>query len=457
MSIPVFTHPAFRGLFGVARRDITPPVGIYARSWGAAKHDAAASIHRPITLTAAIFQENKTSLPLALIAMDHGGFSMGNAGTILEKSVQSAGIAAGRFLIAFSHTHAGASINPGNADKPGGEHIAPYLQGIEKKLRDAVKEALGNLQPAILETAYGKCGLATNRDLFHPEEKRLLVGWNPGKPADDTLLVGRVSAEDGRCLATLVNYACHPTILAWENTSISPDFIGTMREVVERETDAPCLFIQGASGELAARHQYVGDTKTPDRAGYSLGHAAVGVLNGMLEPCRELHFEGALESGAPLAVWRSNPRRNAPTSLTARSTTIDLALKAELPREEEILRQMSECTDRVLTERLTRRLGLRRALGDGDTYSSSHHIWALGDILFISVPNEAYSELQTTLRAVAGKRPLFVVTLANGSLGYLSPKHSYQANSYASWQSPFAEGCFEKTLQILAAEIQKFA
>lgn len=439
----------------MARRDITPPVGIYARSWGAAEHDVASAIHRPLTLTAAVFQETPARLPVALIAMDLGGMWLGETLSILENAVRSAGIPEERFLLAFSHTHAGPSVDPANADKPGGGHIRPYLADIEQKLGEALGEARDNLQPAILEAACGRCGLATNRDLFHPEENRLLVGWNPEKPSDDTLVVGRVSAEDGRCLATLVNYACHPTILAWENTAISPDFIGAMREVVEKETGAPCLFLQGASGELAPRHQYVGDPQVADRAGYSLGHAVLGTLYGMLEPSRELDFEGALESGAPLAVWRANPRKSAPAAISAWITTVELALKEDLPKEAEIARQMSECADRVLVEQLARRLGLRQSLGDGADYSSRHRMWALGDVLFVSVPNETYSELQTTLRAAAGNRALFVVTFANGSLGYLSPKHSYQSGSYASRQSPFVEGCFEKTLQSLTAEIQK--
>ena len=31
--------------------DITPPIGIYHRMWGAAKHDRAASVHRPLNAT----------------------------------------------------------------------------------------------------------------------------------------------------------------------------------------------------------------------------------------------------------------------------------------------------------------------------------------------------------------------------------------------------------------------
>lgn len=67
---------------------------------------------------------------------------------------------------------------------------------------------------------------------------------------DDTVTVARVTTDDGTLLASIVNYACHPTTLAWDNTLISPDYIGAMREVVERDTGAPCLFLQGACGEL---------------------------------------------------------------------------------------------------------------------------------------------------------------------------------------------------------------
>src|SRR3954470_19803721 len=62
----------FTGLIGVAREDITPPIGIYARSWGAAKHDVAEGIHRPLTLTALTFQSSHEDAPLVLIAADLG-------------------------------------------------------------------------------------------------------------------------------------------------------------------------------------------------------------------------------------------------------------------------------------------------------------------------------------------------------------------------------------------------
>ena len=66
-----YTHCAF----GVARRDVTPPVGIYSRSWGAATHDVAEGVHRPLTATAAVFAPLEGDGPtLALVALDIGWF-----------------------------------------------------------------------------------------------------------------------------------------------------------------------------------------------------------------------------------------------------------------------------------------------------------------------------------------------------------------------------------------------
>ena len=72
-ELPPFQHGAFQGLIGVGRADMTPPVGIYARSWGAAKHDVAAGIHRPLVATALSLQAAKGEKPLVLLTIDLGG------------------------------------------------------------------------------------------------------------------------------------------------------------------------------------------------------------------------------------------------------------------------------------------------------------------------------------------------------------------------------------------------
>src|SRR3954454_7292102 len=43
-------------LFGLARRDITPPVGIYGRWWPRATWDRVTGVHRPLTATAVVIR-----------------------------------------------------------------------------------------------------------------------------------------------------------------------------------------------------------------------------------------------------------------------------------------------------------------------------------------------------------------------------------------------------------------
>ena len=63
--MPHVDFPQSQVRFAAARADITPPLGIYWRMWGAATHDHATGVHRPLTATAGVFE------PLAIA--DAGG------------------------------------------------------------------------------------------------------------------------------------------------------------------------------------------------------------------------------------------------------------------------------------------------------------------------------------------------------------------------------------------------
>jgi len=455
MTPPPFHHPAFQGVFGVASCDITPPVGIHSRNWGAAAHDTAEGIHRPFGLKVLTVQAERDQSPFALISFDLGWWRSKIELAALSEAVVAAGVPAGNFFLSLTHTHSGPIFSPVLSEKPGGDLIAPYLKFLCSRLRESVEEALRNAQAGIWETTSGRCGIASNRDLPDPYADRLLVGWNPEQEADDTLLVGRISDLSGKCLATVVNYACHPTILDGKNRLLSPDFVGAMSEVVEREMQAPCLFLQGASGELAPREQYVGDPAVADRTGRALGHTAVGLFYGMLRPGQELVYSGAVESGAPLAMWTSQPRRHASTGIKAIEARLELALRADLPRADELRSALASCQDRVERERVQRSLNKRELVGDGQSVTQTHHLWRFGDLLIVSVPDEVYSELQLALRREAGALPVFVATLASGSNGYLTPSQTFAAGGYAAVISPYAEGCFEQTVSFLQAELKK--
>src|SRR5690606_1391128 len=139
------------------------------------------------------------------------------------KILKSLSLKPEQVMFCLSHTHAGPSLCRDDADRPGGALIEPYLSRIATVAVRAVRRASTRAQPAVLTWNYGKCDLATCRDLPEKSTSRFLVGHNPEREADDTLLVGRVTNARKRIIATLVNYACHPTTLAWQNRLISPD------------------------------------------------------------------------------------------------------------------------------------------------------------------------------------------------------------------------------------------
>ncbi len=457
-GIPLtWAEPCFEGILGVGRRDVTPPPGIYARNWGAATHDVADGVHKPLLCTVLTTREARSECPLVLAALDATWFR-GPEGAVLirEHVCRELNIPSSALMISISHTHSGPSVSPAEAHKPGGNLIRPYVESVAQAIIESARDALRTECPAELRFATGRCALAADRDLPDPAGGRLVCGFNPGVAADDTCLVGRVSrTSDGVMLATLVNYACHPTTLGATNRLISPDFVGAMRETVEAHSGgALCLFLQGASGELAPRVQYTDDVHAADAHGRELGHAAVAALEGMLAPGTALAMEEVVESGAPLAMWKARKTR-AGSLVRAIEMPVDLPLKPSLRSESQISQEVSLCEDRATKERLHRELLVARTVGAGRATSRrSVWVWRLGDVLLVGQSDEAYSLFQRKLREHFPQFGLLVMNVVNGWGGYICPAVRYEKRVYQSQQSPYASGCLELLIDSVSAAIR---
>ncbi|MCE9591851.1 MAG: neutral/alkaline non-lysosomal ceramidase N-terminal domain-containing protein [Planctomycetes bacterium] len=446
--------PSGSALVGVARRDITPPVGIYARMWGAAKHDRSEGTHKPLSTTALTIRKSKNDKPLVLVSIDLA--LLGDLGgvdderAIMGPVLDGLGVDRRHIIVNCTHTHSAPWTALSRAHMPGGDLLPGYQNHLGVAIREAVREALATAVPATFTWATGRCSLAANRDLPDPDKskKRIVCGYNPNLPADDTVVVGRVTRDgDGSVLATVVNYACHPTTLAWDNRLISPDFIGAMRETIECHTgDAPCLFLQGASGELAPAHDYVGDTDVADKHGRQLGFAALSALESMLAPRHKLTYRGVMESGAPLAVWL--PEKFQPSTLVA-SDGFDIPLPLKkMPTVTEMEAKIAACKDRTMAERLFRKLQIVKTLGGSGTFNMPAWVWRIGSSLIIAHPNEAYSCFQQDLREAFPGFAVVVMNTSGAELGYINPPAMFDKNVYQVWQTPFdkpALGVLTKT------------
>jgi len=453
------THSYTHCRFGVATRDVTPPVGIYARSWGAATHEVAEGVHRPFVATAAVFAPVTGDEPtLALVAVDLGWFQyLPDERDLRMTILRRTGLEDAALLINMSHTHAGANVNSQLKDKPGAELIQPYIEHLTEQISAAIVEAREAVAPAWVTYGTGRCSLATNRDYWDAEAQRFAAGYNPDGPADDTLLVAKVTGEDGELRATLFNYACHPTTLAWENRQLSPDYIGAAREVLENAFDAPALFFQGASGELAPRDDYVGDTAVADRNGRQLGHAAAAAIENLPPAGTRFVYTGIVASGANLGTWEYQPAEAeqlpAAEQLAARVDHVPLRRKEEIG----VVESLSGATPDSVQEqeKALRRRFLSQALGDSPVYEMPVWTWRLGDALLVAVPNEPYSVFQVELRRRLAGTPLLVLGVTNRTMGYLSPEDTYGTGLYQEQQSPFAPGCLEQTIEAAAAALEE--
>ncbi len=466
--------------FGIAVGDITPPVGIYCRMWGAARHDVATGVHRPLRATALALAAVDTKScrdELIVIALDHCLLRAAEMDGLLDKVSSSADVPKEHLLVLFSHTHSAGLMSLDRAKLPGGELISAYLDQLAATVGELVVAARRSRQPADIVYGTGHCDLAVQRDFWDGESAQFVCGYNPYAVADDTVVAARVSDTDGNMLASLVNYACHPTTLAWQNSLISPDFPGATRELVEDATGAPCVFIQGASGDLGPKIQYVGDPEIADRNGRQLGFAALSVLTSLPPAKSALKFTGAVISAATLGGWSyvtmSDDRTSAAAIWKLRRTTIDLPYVDE-PKTLEALYDEIESLEnqstaalsagdeqgaadkRAMAERGRRRTMILEQLPQGERFPLAATMLRCGDAIWVAVESEHYQQLQTALRSRFPNFPVVVATIANGSRAmYLPPREIYGKGIYQEQVAVLAAGSLETVIERLSDDIEK--
>ncbi len=464
--------------FALARCDITPPVGIYHRMWGAATHDRSEGVHRPLTATALYFTpaapaENPDDRFL-LVALDLCIMCREELDPIVERIIEATGLKPTQVSVTFGHTHAVGRMSPDRFELPGGELIPSYLESLGNRVAEASATCIKGAEEARIDYGESHCNLAANRDLWDPDSGQFVCGTNPDGPADDRVVVARVSRPDGSLVATVVNYACHPTSLAWENRLLSPDFPGAMRELVELATEAPCVFIQGASGELGPRIGFSGDTDVADRNGRQLGHAALSAIESLPPPGTDLAYTGAVESGALIGTWTEqalDPQRELEVRLwIRRHVCLELPYRSDLPSVKELESDLTRWSalesagenaagtarlnPRAEAEKAKRFLERRRSLPAGSTYPYPIHLLRVGDAVWISVQGEPYSLLQTELRKRFPKLTLVIASVSgNWSPAYLPPVDAYGSGRYQDRIAVLAKGSLETLIDRITGMI----
>ncbi|MCY4541340.1 MAG: hypothetical protein OXB95_02940 [Rhodobacteraceae bacterium] len=447
----------FQGRIGVARAEINPPEGMYARTWGCAKHDIADGLHSPLYATCMAMAPRDGGQEVFLVTLDlMVWLSKTDEEGIRLKLENEFNVPPGALIVHLSHSHGAPFTDPARASAPGGHLIVPFRKKIAAACRQVMMQALKGMRKATLTWAAGRCGLAYDRDLVIPESGEIVCGFNPSKVVDDTLTVGRVVDEGGKVLGTLVNYAAHPTSLGGGNRLISPDYVGAMRSLVERETGgAICTFLHGADGDLTPRRSFEDEVEAADQNGRELGYAALSVLAGMLPPGHRMEFAGREESGATLGRWRlAACQPDKAFAFLQRTVGLNIA---ELPSIAECRNAAATASDGFERERAERRLAIREKLGDGDRFELPIYAWRLGSSVMVGAPVEFYSDVQVDLRARFPGITIAVLDVCNGFLNYLPREADYERNTYPVKIALFARGSMERARDRIAEVIAELA
>lgn len=469
--------PQSRCLVAVGRCDITPPVGIYHRMWGAALHDRATGVHRPLTATVLWMEpiEQASGSPEVVISLDHCIVDTTEINAIRESIRHTTGVSVSSIQVTVTHTHGSGWMSRTRSELPGGDLIGSYLDRMVEQVTGLAEETRHRLVPATIVYGRGWCDLAQERDYLDVDRGQYACGFNPLGSSDDTLWVARIVNDHGTTLATIVNYACHPTTLAWDNTLISPDWVGAMREVVEAQEGGVCLFLQGASGDLGPREGFVGDPAIADRNGRQVGYAALSALAALPAPGTEYSYQGPVISGATIAVWQHQPASPADRQVQAiwlwEEITVNLPYRHDLPtkeltiqerdhwmQEEELARHANDATRirtcRAQIEQSTRQLTRLNALAPGQVCPLIVRVGRMGDVLWVMLPGELYQSFQLSLRERFSPRPVIVTTLTNNwQPGYIPPASKYGYGIYQEIIAATAPGCHEILIEAISRHV----
>ena len=461
-------NPQSHCRFALVHGDITPPSDIYHRMWGAAKHEQATGIHRPLRATITLLAPLKGTERQFIIALDHCVMGRQEMDNLLYAVSKGSGIPNEELIVVFSHTHAAGLMGLERSHFPGGDLIKPYLDSISLKIIDLVKEAIENIQTVTILYGTGKCDLAANRDFWDEENQQWACGYNPNKRADDTVLVAQAISEEGSLLASIVNYACHPTTLAWDNTLISPDFPGAMRETIEAATsESPCLFLQGASGELGPVEGFVGDPLVADKNGFQLAYASLSTMTKLPAPNKRFEYSGPVISGATLGEWKYNDlpeeQRAKNKCWQIKRKSILLPIRPGTPSIKEIEAELEDWEQsdakeaRAMIERKRRLLYRLNQLPSQENFPLEVIVLRLGNAVWVIVQGELYSIFQQTLRKRFSGIPIIISTIASHwGASYLPPKEIYGTGIYQETIAIVAEGSLEQVIEDITSTIEDF-
>ena len=399
---------------GIAREIISPPQGLYLIGYGD-RTKGNAGIHDDLTATALVLDDGRTRL--ALVACDLLCLNEVIVDRVRDQVGKGTSV-----ILCCSHTHAGPIAY---ADRRSGRARFAYINTLVAKIARAVDQAGAALAPAELAWGQTEASIAINRRERQPDGN-VVIGVNPDGVIDHSVNILSIRRKDGTPLATVVNYACHGTVLGPDNLLVSADWIGAMRAKIEDALGTRVLFLQGATGDLNPDHEWgSGDSWEAVR---SLGEQVAEQVI------------GAYRQDLSLLAY-------VPLGLKRRTVWLPLEAKATTPTPMPTYRRkLAELVDLPYAVRFVVDILLEHRYPWRSRIEARDGFWhiplrvntvRIGDLGLTTFASETLTEIGMAIKANSPAAHTMFASVSDGCIGYLPTAKAHAEGGYEVDIAPY--------------------
>lgn len=411
---------------GVAKANITPPVGMLMSGYGNRKSPAQ-DVHDELKATVLYVSDGHTEIGLVTADL----LDCDAAGTARIRSAAEAlsGVPSAHIMVAMSHTHGGPQTTLRASARPDALMEA-YTTVAVAQMAGALARAKRNAAPVRIGYGRQDCDIGGNRR--ERTASGVILGINhqgPTQPYTDVIRVD--SLVTSQPMAVLFSYAAHGTTLGETNLLYTADYIGFARNAVERQMPtARALFVAGCSGDINPYPR--GEFSHARSHGMRLGCAAAQAtweVGDMVEsrPLAIASLTVPLYVERPPCLAEARAALAAQEERAAREVEAARRTIAGAPVDE------SMALDWWSYRRLKNARDLVAALDAGETEFAipiEIQAMAIGESALVGIPGEIFVEIGLAIAEASPFEHTIVISHANGSVGYIPTAKEVPAGGY---------------------------
>jgi len=222
-------------MVGASSAPVNPPVGTFLAGYDLNR--ASTGVHDDLFAKAVAFSDGTTSV--ALVVIDSVSIQYDTTCEIraaAARLLKTPSLPPRQIIVQSTHTHAAPdTIGIYGPNETTCGRNPEYMKLLVETAAEQVAKAVDNMKPASAAFAETQC-----------------AGWavNDSEPnnVDNSVTVMQFLDKEGKSIATLTNFACHPTVLDGDNTLTGADWVASFYKSMSAKLPGEHLFLQGAIG-----------------------------------------------------------------------------------------------------------------------------------------------------------------------------------------------------------------